>query len=111
LVKLLHNHLDDNALVGRLGGDEFAVLIVDIDEQRAREITEHINQTCNAASAIVNEEDTVTLRFSLGAVFCDDLGVSISIDNLVNSADEVMYQRKHHGKGGYKFACYNSLAA
>ena len=87
--------------VARLGGDEFVVLL---DE----EVTESVMQQIVGRILLAFEDPfqlpqgAVTLGVSVGvAVHASAEG---SVDELVNRADQAMYQAKRAGKGGVCFA-------
>lgn len=108
LAHRLRDNLGSEDLIGRIGGDEFVMLVVDADEQRARDVTQRLNQQCNGTVFKLNAERSVTLRFSLGSLFCEKVPQGVGLDVLLNSADEAMYRRKRDGKAGFVFVHYSA---
>ncbi len=100
LAKLLRRNLDRADLIGRIGGDEFVILLTNVDENKARQIGLRLDAICKATRIRISPEETVPLRLSLGAAYCDAPARDTTIDDLIAAADETMYQRKHSGKGG-----------
>jgi diguanylate cyclase (GGDEF)-like protein len=105
LAKLLRRNLDRSDLIGRLGGDEFAILLMGIDEERAKRVIERIAEACRLTRVRVTPADAVPLKLSIGATFCQVDG-DTRVDALVASADEAMYERKRNGKSGVYFAAF-----
>ncbi|MEM8737950.1 MAG: diguanylate cyclase [Planctomycetota bacterium] len=106
IAKLLRRAVSRSDLIGRLGGDEFAVLITDIDEHDARVAASRLRDTCLDKRVRVSPDQTVPIRFSLGAVYhAAGLGPA-SLDQLLAAADELMYQRKRGGQPGLIFSSY-----
>jgi diguanylate cyclase (GGDEF)-like protein len=87
----VRNMIRRDDLFARVGGDEFVVLMAVKDEDAARLVAARLHRGINSAGA--NAEDQ--LKCSVGAVvvspgYC-------SIDELVRSADQLMYQAKQRG--------------
>jgi diguanylate cyclase (GGDEF)-like protein len=80
----------DTDLISRLGGDEFAVLALDCSPAGLVRINAHFEKTLR----IVNDLDTPwKLSVSVGAVHVDSKH-QLSIDELLSTADGIMYKRK-----------------
>lgn len=107
LAKVLRRSLDRADLIARLGGDEFAVLVIDVDAQRANEITERLAKAQGTRLRITHEAQA-TLQFSIGAVHVERMTEAITLDELLAIADEAMYSRKHRGKGGRSLVSYEA---
>ncbi|MDJ0951333.1 MAG: diguanylate cyclase [Alphaproteobacteria bacterium] len=88
--------------VARLGGDEFAIWLEDTDAAGAERKAESL---LTASSALIRftPPGGKPLGFSIGIALYDPAGGE-SLADLVARADEVMYQVKHHGKGGFRIA-------
>lgn len=80
----------DTDVIARLGGDEFAVLALDCSPAGLVRIRAHFEKVLRAFN---NQHNPWRLSMSLGAVHVDS-GHQLSIDELLNKADEVMYERK-----------------
>jgi diguanylate cyclase (GGDEF)-like protein len=82
-------------VVGRLGGDEFAVLLPDTDVDAAQTVAEKLHRYLRAALDADSGVDA-----SLGvAAFRVMPG---TVDELLTSADRLMYEAKNDGKGAIR---------
>jgi diguanylate cyclase (GGDEF)-like protein len=108
----LKKHVRTEDTVARIGGDEFVVLSDHIEDEHdvriaaARILTE-------IAEPIVlrlRESDSVTINItgSLGISICPRDG--ISLEQLVERADDAMYQVKKTGKGTFEFFSSAAIA-
>ncbi len=106
----LKKHVRTEDTVARIGGDEFVVLSDQIeDEHDVRIAAARI--LAEIAEPIVlrlRESDSVTINItgSLGISICPRDG--ISLQQLIERADDAMYQVKKTGKGSFEF--FNSPA-
>ncbi|MFA9477469.1 diguanylate cyclase [Phycisphaerales bacterium AB-hyl4] len=105
VAKLLRRSLDRNDLIARIGGDEFVVLLCSLDEAQAREVVERVTSVClDRRIKVVREpEGEAMVRFSLGAAYADRVSSTLGLEQLLQAADEAMYQRKREGKHGVVF--------
>lgn len=87
LATELRQCVRDADLVSRVGGDEFVLVYPELESSAAFE--EVVNRLRRRVAAI--EVDGEPLRMSIGAVLADD---SMSLDDLIKSADEAMYVEK-----------------
>jgi diguanylate cyclase (GGDEF)-like protein len=79
-------------LIARLGGDEFGVLLSDT----GREVAELIVQRLRVIGEALTKKEGCPMPFSMGVVtFLDPPG---SIDEMLSTADRVMYTAKKNGK-------------
>lgn len=81
-------------IVARLGGDEFTVLLPETAEEDARTIAERARE--NMAREMTARRWPLT--FSLGLSTCRD--ELCTADELLRTADDLMYQVKRTGKNG-----------
>jgi len=100
VLRLLANHLRSNLraadILGRYGGEEFVVLMPETDLETARE----------TARRLLAQTHQLTLDTRLGAVgFTISIGVAalqpgsdLSVDHLVDRADQAMYAAKQAGR-------------
>ncbi|MBN1141537.1 MAG: GGDEF domain-containing protein [Deltaproteobacteria bacterium] len=92
-------HLRKIDVIGRLGGDEFALLLPETDQEAARAALEKLR------SGILEEMRghgwPVTL--SIGVVSCSV--PRLSLTELLQKADELMYSVKHAGKDAIRYGC------
>jgi diguanylate cyclase (GGDEF)-like protein len=82
--------------VARLGGDEFGLLLVDADGATADALIQRLRA---ALSTAMNEAGWI-VSFSIGAVTF--VAPPRSIDDMLNYADQLMYEAKRSGKDGVR---------
>ena len=76
-------------IFGRMGGDEFAILLPETDQEEAKSIVKRIQQDVeNAAGRLV-----LPVSLSIGVVTTSG-GSDVSIDELLQHADKLMYSVK-----------------
>lgn len=96
LLRLISIHLKKNLrvvdVVARIGGDEFAVLLPETDQVQAMNVLRELRE--RLLREVVHDGFPVT--FSIGAV--TSLTSPSSIDDLLKSADDLMYSAKNNGK-------------
>jgi diguanylate cyclase (GGDEF)-like protein len=103
LVKLLRRRLNETDLIGRIGGDEFAIFVTDITEQDAHELAKRLVGSIRDKAVRVRDDLEVTMSFSLGALYSDKGLENTNIDDLLRTADQLMYEKKRSGKNGLQF--------
>lgn len=77
-------------VVARLGGDEFAILLPETDAPAAEKVSAKVREALRHAVREFN------VTFSIGLVTY--LRPAASVDELLHSADQVMYEAKNAGK-------------
>lgn len=80
----------DTDLISRLGGDEFAILALDCSPAGLVRIEAHLDRALRATN---NGANPWKLSISLGAIHVDSEH-PVSIDELLEKADLMMYERK-----------------
>ncbi len=100
VTQTLRRCLRDTDVVARLGGDEFAVLMPETDEAAARSVLSQIK--ANLLTEMRNHHWPVT--FSIGVVSFHT--VPQTVNDLIKTADELMYTIKAAGKNEIRFAVY-----
>ncbi len=78
-------------IIARIGGDEFAVLTIDTPEKSGNILIERLRDTLTQYNA--KSKQQYKLSLSIGAVFYDPQR-PLSIDELLASADSLMYRQK-----------------
>lgn len=87
--------IKSNDLLSRVGGDEFAVLLPNQDCRQAEEVAERLRSSLEQAAIIVREQQ-VGITASFGVAEIDR--VRMDLDDLLNRADQALYQSKSAGK-------------
>jgi diguanylate cyclase (GGDEF)-like protein len=89
--------------IARLGGDEFAVLISDAEANAVQVASSRVQSTLRQS---VGRKYQVT--YSIGALVC--ASPSCSADELVQRADDLMYEAKRSGKDAIRNASFEGAA-
>lgn len=95
----LRGTVRDRDLAGRIGGEEFALHIVNIDAKRAIDLMEMLVDTIRDSS-LSHGEHEIRYTISIGAVMADP---SMTIEELLRSADRQLYAAKESGRDGWEF--------
>ena len=98
--------LRSSDLLARYGGEEFVVLMPETAASEATKVALRIQEAIRAI-AIVDGQDTITVRASIGVASL--LGTDTRVESLLQRADEALYTAKHQGRdrvvyGGEAFA-------
>ncbi len=102
-VSVMKRKLRKGDAVARLGGDEFAMLLRQANEEGARLVAERLQAAFHEAIA---REWPVS--FSIGALTC--LAPPVSMDEVIERVDELMYEAKRSGKDTVRLAVYTGPA-
>lgn len=98
---MIKGNLPDNAYAGRYGGDEFACLFIDKSDQEIIDFVEALRkETAGRAIAHVRGGESKTLTLSIGIYNETNLDC-IEEHDLVQRADEALYQAKNEGRNTY----------
>jgi diguanylate cyclase (GGDEF)-like protein len=90
----LKNSVRSTDIVARLGGDEFAVLLPETEQEAARAIAERAQENMVKGMKV----NHWPLTFSVGLSTCRE--ELCTADELIQVADDLMYQVKRSGKNG-----------
>jgi diguanylate cyclase (GGDEF)-like protein/PAS domain S-box-containing protein len=92
IANVLRSNLRGNDVIARIGGDEFVVCLYDVaDREDLKNIANKLIRSICAISTIKGHP--IDIGASIGAVFTLT-AASISINEMINSADKLMYQSK-----------------
>jgi diguanylate cyclase (GGDEF)-like protein len=85
-------------VVARLGGDEFAVLMPETDDRSAQVVLRRVRRQLLEAA----QREGWPVTFSAGLITWVE--PPTSVDEMLRSADELMYAAKRHGKNSVRHA-------
>jgi diguanylate cyclase (GGDEF)-like protein len=83
-------------IAGRYGGDEFIILVPGISCENCAKLAERIRRAV-AQEPIQIEATSISVTISVGLV-CFDPDQEISLNDLINCADQAMYLAKQQGR-------------
>jgi diguanylate cyclase (GGDEF)-like protein len=83
-------------ILGRYGGEEFTILLPNTALPGTREIAERVCEMI-ASLTLKMDDDSVLVTASLGVVSVEDV-TDISIEVLLNRADQALYAAKQSGR-------------
>lgn len=89
-------------IVARFGGDEFALVLPDTGPDGAVALGERIRERVAEHVFLAADDLNVRLTASLGVATLPD--VAMTVDGLLQAADDAMYWVKAHGKDGIQVA-------
>lgn len=85
---------DRNDILGRWGGEEFIIVQRNVSKAETIKLAEKICESC-LESLHFEEHEAIKITTSIGV--CHS-GNNITFDDLINNADDAMYQAKYLGK-------------
>lgn len=98
IVSIVTRHLRVTDSIARLGGDEFAVLLPETDRAAARAVVDKIRHLLQEDMAAQQWPITI----SIGVLTCER--PPASIDAMLRTADQLMYQVKAQGKNAVVYS-------
>ena len=101
VVDRVKSQLRSTDIIARLGGDEFVILLPETDQDAAKPAI------CKIQNALTDEMrlNDWPVTFSIGVLTCFEL--QISLDDLIKTADGLMYSVKKNGKNAISYAVYS----
>ncbi|MBU1691474.1 MAG: diguanylate cyclase [Gammaproteobacteria bacterium] len=100
VAEILHSRLRTTDICGRLGGDEFAVLLPETDEEAAASFAAELRARLIEAM----ERHSWPVTFSIGVATFNT--TPDSLDQLIKTADALMYTVKQDGKNAIRHEVY-----
>lgn len=95
LARTLCESCGQDAVLGRCGGDEFMVIFPGWTAERAAQCAETIRQNLAAEPFVSPDGSRLPLKLSFG--IADSTSPGASGASLIVSADNALYEGKHHG--------------
>jgi diguanylate cyclase (GGDEF)-like protein len=92
LAQSIKENLRQTDLVARLGGDEFVLFLPETEEKTARTVIERMRNSFVAKT----KANGWPVTMSIGAI--TDYALTGSLNELINAADNLMYEAKNSGK-------------
>jgi len=83
-------------IISRIGGEEFAVLLPSIDKKEVLRVAERLRKAIETSMVLSMDNQKVYFTVSLGIAYKDH--GHCSVDELLNIADNALYQSKSAGR-------------
>lgn len=100
----LQHSLRNIDIVGRLGGDEFGLVLSGITFEQTNSVLRHLHSNLKP---VLDSFEVENLGCSIGAVNVKEEDTEVTIDQLLNQADVLMYQVKNSMKNDYLVRHYD----
>lgn len=84
-------------ILARYGGEEFVLFLPETTRRNAYSVAERLRQKI-ASTPVLNGEESIYMTVSIGVASHDPLGPPISLDVLLDRADQSLYQAKQNGR-------------
>lgn len=97
MVALCQESLREMDTLARLGGEEFVVLLPETDLSEAQQIAERLRKTLEH-TPIPSDCGPQKVTISIGIMSHPTYGADLPVDQLVQQADQAMYQAKRSGR-------------
>lgn len=95
-ARLVLEVLRDADVVGRLGGEEFAALVPHADAAGVRDTAERLRQAVQALAIPLPDAQPLQFTISIGCATFE--GGALSLDELLQRADQALYRAKSGGR-------------
>ncbi len=95
LGEFLKDSLRDVDIIGRYGGEEFAIILPNTNMNGAKFVAERIRDSFSQLVISVNENETMKLTLSIGAV---EYKKTMKLTEVMNKADKALYYSKENGR-------------
>lgn len=100
VVACLAHNIRKTDVLARMGGDEFTVMFPATDQKSVKVVMQKVTEELNQLSKCNNWPTT----FSIGVMTCTNGGCAL--DEIIASADKLMYEVKNTGKNNISYAQY-----
>jgi len=99
VIASLKNNIRNHDFVARIGGDEFLIIFEGLNESKSEEIWGRIIKEYNEVNETENRRYLISVSHGIEVFRCDS---NQFIDEIVNNADEKMYNEKREIKKNLK---------
>ncbi|MFD2264943.1 GGDEF domain-containing protein [Lacibacterium aquatile] len=96
VADLCRTRLRSTDLFGRLGGEEFAALLIETNEDEARQVLEDLRKAIAGVVVTLSTGVTISVTASIGSVTMPP--AEATVDELLKLADNALYQAKRSGR-------------
>lgn len=100
IAGIVRTHVRKTDIVARMGGDEFVVLLTETDAQTAPVVISNMQRELLKAMG----DNGWPVTFSIGVLTVTV--PSLSVDEMLIRADQLMYRAKNEGKNGIRHAIF-----
>lgn len=97
IANICRTILREMDIVGRIGGEEFAILLPETDILEATRAAERLRIEMSKSEVLTPLGKKSKFTASFGVVFADNINI-VSIDELLNQADNALYKAKKNGR-------------
>ncbi|GAB4581046.1 MAG: hypothetical protein Fur0022_37910 [Anaerolineales bacterium] len=96
---LIRNELRASDILGRYGGEEFSVILPDTTIEQGHVVAERIRKTVEM-TPLETEKGliSITLSGGVGKIFVDDSFSTLTLNVLIDRADQALYMAKQTGR-------------
>lgn len=101
-ARIMRDCARETDIVARNGGDEFAIVLPDTGSEGAMAVADRVCQRVSNHEFLRREGINFRLTASTGVATLPDM--ASSVEELIQAADEAMYQVKAKGKNGIRLA-------
>ena len=95
---ILHQSVRKSDILGRHGGEEFALILPETRMDKAFHVADKIRHRIASTPIKIENGPTCRVTISAGVSGIDPVGGNVELDQLLQWADEVLYQAKGEGR-------------
>lgn len=97
VANTIKTSITSSDIAGRYGGEEFLVCISNTNELQVEQIAQRIRKNIEKLE-ITSDENILTCTCSIGVCFMEKLNYDIVIEDIIEYADQALYEAKHNGR-------------